>query len=224
MRTLLTLFLALCATGIMAQGIVDREVGDFHEIKVYDLIEVNLIKSDENRILIKGKNTQDINFVNKDGVLKLKMPLEKKFQGEDTFIEVYYTDIRVIDANEGARIIGNELFVQDRIELRAQEGSEIEIGLQVQDAKIRAVTGGIINASGIATNQVIVLNTGGVFEGRNLKTDYTNIRVSAGGEAELFAAEEVEVQIRAGGDVRIYGDPQRVNKDVMMGGRVYFLD
>ena len=224
MRTLLTLFLALCATGIMAQGIVDREVGDFREIKVYDLIEVNLIKSDENRILIKGKNTQDINFVNKDGVLKLKMPLEKKFQGEDTFIEVYYTDIRVIDANEGARIIGNELFVQDRIELRAQEGSEIEIGLQVQDAKIRAVTGGIINASGIATNQVIVLNTGGVFEGRNLKTDYTNIRVSAGGEAELFAAEEVEVQIRAGGDVRIYGDPQRVNKDVMMGGRVYFLD
>lgn len=135
MRTLLTLFLALCATGIMAQGIVDREVGDFREIKVYDLIEVNLIKSDENRILIKGKNTQDINFVNKDGVLKLKMPLEKKFQGEDTFIEVYYTDIRVIDANEGARIIGNELFVQDRIELRAQEGSEIEIGLQVQDAK-----------------------------------------------------------------------------------------
>ncbi len=224
MRTLLTLFLALCATGIMAQGIVDREVGDFREIKVYDLIEVNLIKSDENRILIKGKNTQDINFVNKDGVLKLKMPLEKKFQGEDTFIEVYYTDIRVIDANEGARIIGNELFVQDRIELRAQEGSEIEIGLQVQDAKIRAVTGGIINASGIATNQVIVLNTGGVFEGRDLKTDYTNIRVSAGGEAELFAAEEVEVQIRAGGDVRIYGDPQRVNKDVMMGGRVYFLD
>ena len=224
MRTLLTLFLALSATGIMAQGIVDREVGDFREIKVYDLIEVNLIKSDENRILIKGKNTGDINYVNKDGVLKLRMPLEKKFQGEDTFIEVYYTDLRVIDANEGAQIIGNELLVQDRIELRAQEGSIIEIGLEVRDAKIRAVTGGIINASGIATNQEIVLNTGGIFEGRDLKTDYTNIRVSTGGEAELFAFEEVDVQIRAGGDVRVYGAPPRVNKDVMMGGRIYFLD
>jgi hypothetical protein len=211
-------------TGLTAQGIVDREVGEFREIKVYDLIEVNLIKSDENRILIKGRNTQDINFANKDGVLKLRMPLEKKFQGEDTFIEVYYTDLRIIDANEGARIIGNEQLVQDRIELRAQEGAQIEIGLDVRDAKIRAVTGGIITASGIATNQVITLNTGGIFEGRDLKTDYTGIRVSTGGEAELFASKEVDIQIRAGGDVRVYGDPQRVNKNTMMGGRIYFLN
>jgi hypothetical protein len=211
-------------TGLTAQGIVDREVGEFREIKVFDLIEVNLIKSDENRILIKGRNTQDINFVNKDGVLKLRMPLEKKFQGEDTFIEVYYTDLRIIDANEGARIIGNEQLVQERIELRAQEGAQIEIGLSVQDARIRAVTGGIVTASGIATNQVITLNTGGIFEGRDLKTDYTGIRVSTGGEAELFASKEVDIQIRAGGDVRVYGDPQSVNKDTMMGGRIYFLN
>ncbi|MGA9239240.1 head GIN domain-containing protein [Robiginitalea sp.] len=224
MRTLLVLFFALSMTGLTAQGIVDREVGEFREIKVFDLIEVNLIKSDENRILIKGRNTQDINFVNKDGVLKLRMPLEKKFQGEDTFIEVYYTDLRIIDANEGARIIGNEQLVQDRIELRAQEGAQIEIGLSVHDAKIRAVTGGIVTASGIATNQVITLNTGGIFEGRDLKTDYTGIRVSTGGEAELFASKEVDIQIRAGGDVRVYGDPQRVNKDTMMGGRIYFLN
>ena len=140
MRTLLVLFFALSMTGLTAQGTVDREVGEFREIKVFDLIEVNLIKSDENRILIKGRNTQDINFVNKDGVLKLRMPLEKKFQGEDTFIEVYYTDLRIIDANEGARIIGNEQLVQDRIELRAQEGAQIEIVLIFRDAKIRAVT------------------------------------------------------------------------------------
>lgn len=224
MRTLLVLFFALSMTGLTAQGIVDREVGEFREIKVFDLIEVNLIKSDENRILIKGRNAKDINFVNKDGVLKLRMPLEKKFQGEDTFIEVYYTDLRIIDANEGARIIGNEQLVQDRIELRAQEGAQIEIGLRVQDAKIRAVTGGIVTASGIATNQVITLNTGGIFEGRDLKTDYTGIRVSTGGEAELFASKEVDIQIRAGGDVRVYGDPQSVNKDTMMGGRIYFLN
>ncbi len=224
MRTLLVLFFALTMTGLTAQGIVDREVGEFREIKVYDLIEVNLIKSDENRILIKGRNTQDINFANKDGILKLRMPLEKKFQGEDTFIEVHYTDLRIIDANEGARIIGNEQIVQDRIELRAQEGAQIEIGLNVQDAKIRAVTGGIIMASGIATNQVITLNTGGIFEGRDLKTDYTGIRVSTGGEAELFASKEVDIQIRAGGDVRVYGDPERVHKDTMMGGRIYFLN
>ena len=219
----MSLFL-FAGLALSAQGTIDREVGEFHEIKVYDLIEVNLIQSDVNRILIKGKNTGDINFVNKDGVLKLRMPLEKKFRGEDTFIEVYYTDLRTIDANEGAQIVCNEMLEQDRIELRAQEGAQIEIGMTVRDAQIRAVTGGIIRASGLATNQVIKINTGGIFEGRELKTDTSSIKVSTGGEAELYASAEVDIQIRAGGDVHVYGDPKKVYKDTMFGGRIYFRD
>jgi hypothetical protein len=224
MRTLLCGLFLVTGLTLSAQGTIDREVGEFHEIKVFDLIEVNLIHSEENRILIKGKNTGDINFVNKDGVLKLRMPFEKKFRGEDTFIEVYYTDLKTIDANEGAQIVCNEQLEQDRIELRAQEGAQIEIGMKVRDAQIRAVTGGIIRASGLATNQVITINTGGVFEGRDLKTDFSSIKVSTGGEAELFATAEVDIQIRAGGDVHVYGDPKKVHKDTMFGGRIYFLD
>ncbi|EAR14366.1 hypothetical protein RB2501_03040 [Robiginitalea biformata HTCC2501] len=207
-----------------AQQMIDREVGNFHEIKVFDLIEVNMIRSDENRIVIKGDRAGDIEFVNRDGVLKLRMEFDKKFRGEDTLIEVYYTDILVVDANEGARITCNEMIEQDRIELRAQEGARIEVGMKVRDAEIRAVTGGMVYASGLATNQVITLNTGGIFEGRDLETETSSIRVSAGGEAELFAREEVDIQIRAGGDVYVYGNPKRVQKDRIFGGRIYLKD
>lgn len=224
MRTLVLALMLSAGSAALAQRTIDREVGDFHEIKVFDLIEVNLIQSDENRILIKGENTEDIHFVNRDGVLKLRMELEKKFTGEDTFIEVYYTDLKVIDANEGARVVTNALVEQDRIELRAQEGAQIEIGMQVRDADIRAVTGGIVKASGLAQNQVIRINTGGIFEGRELKTDYSDIRVSAGGEAELYASEAVDIEIRAGGDVYVYGNPRRITKDRMFGGRIYIRD
>ncbi|MBC2838952.1 head GIN domain-containing protein [Robiginitalea sp. SC105] len=224
MRTLIIALMVLGLGTVRAQQIIDREVGDFHEIKVFDLIEVNLIKSDENRILIKGDRSSEIEYVNRDGVLKLRMEFDKKFRGEDMLIEVYYTDIRVLDANEGSRIVCNELVEQDKIELRAQEGARIEIGMKVRDAEIRAVTGGMVYASGLATNQVITLNTGGIFEGRDLKTDYSSIRVSAGGEAELFASEEVDIRIRAGGDVYVYGNPNQVHKDRIFGGRIYLKD
>lgn len=207
-----------------AQRMIDREVGNFHEIKVFDLIEVNMIRSDQNRIVIKGDRAGDIEFVNRDGVLKLRMEFDKKFRGEDTLIEVFYTDIQVVDANEGARITCNEMIEQDRIELRAQEGARIEVGMKVRDAEIRAVTGGMVYASGLATNQVVTLNTGGIFEGRDLKTETSSIRVSAGGEAELFAREAVDIQIRAGGDVYVYGNPERVQKDRIFGGRIYLKD
>ena len=224
MKQLLALCLALTAFNTFSQRIIDREVGEFKEIKVFDLIEVNLIKSDENRILIKGDHVDDIVWVNKDGKLKLRMQLEKKFQGEDTFIEVYYTDLGIIDANEGARIVCNELVKQDRIVLKAQEGAKIKIGMDVRDADMRAVTGGIIEASGIAENQVVVLNTGGIFEGRGLKTAVASIRVSAGGEAEMYVSEKVDINIRAGGDVYVYGNPREVNKNTLVGGRIVIND
>ena len=155
------------------------------------------------------KEGADPNFVNKDGVLKLRMPLEKKFRGEDTFIEVYYTDLKTIDANEGAQIVCNEQLEQDRIELRAQEGAQIEIGMKVRDAQMRAVTGGIIRASGLATNQVITINTGGVFEGRDLKTDFSSIKVSTGGKQNSLQPQRWIFRFEPGGMYTFTGTRKR---------------
>ena len=224
MKQILTACLLLVTIAGFSQRIVDKEVGDFNEIKVYDLIEVNLIKSDENRILIKGERVDEIKFVNKDGVLKLRMQLDKKFRGEDTFIEVYYTDLDIIDGNEGARIVANELIEQDRIEVRAQEGASIRLGLEVDNIDIRAVTGGIVEASGRATNQFIVINTGGIVEAKDLRTEKASVKISAGGEAELFVSEKVDINVRAGGDVYVYGNPREVNKNTFAGGRIYIQD
>lgn len=219
--TPLFLLAALCSFG---QRIIDTEVGDFDKIKVFDLIEVNLIQSDENRILIKGLNVDDIVWNNRDGVLKLRMQLDKKFRGEDTLIEVYYEGLKVIDGNEGAQITCNELVSQDRIELRTQEGAKIHIGMEVDHVDVRAVTGGIVEASGLAKSQSIVLNTGGIFEGRELRTSSTQVKISAGGEAEVFAKNDVDIKIKAGGDVQVYGRPKYVNKNTFVGGRVYMVD
>ena len=94
------------------------------------------------------------------------------------------------------------MVIKDKLVLKTQEGAQIKIGMEVDDVEIRAVTGGIIEAAGIAKNQVIVINTGGVFEGRELKTSTTSVKISAGGEALLSASERVDINVRAGG--RIY--------------------
>lgn len=224
MKKIYALSLLLLPLMMFSQRIIDREVGNFNEIKVFDLIEVNLIQSDENKIMIKGWNVDDIKWANKNGVLKLRMQLDKKFQGEDTMIEVYYTNLDVIDGNEGAKITCNELVKKSKIELRAQEGAKIHIGMDVDYADIRAVTGGIVEASGLAKNQTVVLNTGGIFDGRDLRTANTDIKISAGGEADVFASEVVDIDVKAGGDVNVYGKPKKVYKKTFVGGRIHIVD
>lgn len=224
MKCLSTIVLSLCAFIVFGQRIIEKEVGDFHTIKVFDLIEVNLIQANENKILIKGQNTEDIVFANRDGVLKLRMKLDKKFTGENTVIEVFYQDIELVDANEGAVITLNEMITQNNITLKSQEGAKIIAGLKVEYLEIRAVTGGIVAASGTANLQNVVINTGGIYEARNLKTEKTDIKISAGGEAEIHAREKVEIDIKAGGDIIVFGNPNQVYKKTFVGGRIQMVD
>lgn len=216
--------LALVVCSAQAQRTITKDVGDFTTLKVYDLIEINLIKSDENKVVIKGDNTDDVRVINQNGKLKLRMEIDTRFDGSRTFIEVYYTRIKTIDSNEGARIVVNQIIEQNEIDLRAQEGGMIRVGLDVERADIKAVTGGIIEATGLAGSQEISLNTGGVFEGMDLRTKRTKIGIMAAGEAEINASELVDLKITAGGDIYIYGNPREIDEKRIAGGRVKVMN
>ncbi len=220
MKRTLSIVILLITTQIFAQNPLDKEVGDFNEVKVYDLIEVNLIKSNENKVVITGDDIQDVEVLNKDGKLKIRMAFDKSFNGQRTFVAVHYKNLDIIDGNEGARITSNELIEQDEITIKAQEGARIRVGLNVKKANIRAVTGGIVKTEGKADSQEIALNTGGIYEGKSLETKNTKVTIRAAGEAEVNASDLVDAKMRAGGELYIYGQPNSVKEDRMFGGRI----
>lgn len=224
MKKILTLCLILVSTTVFSQRTISKDVGDFNELKVYDLIEVNLIQSSENKVVIKGENTDDVKIINQNGKLKLRMETDTRFQGANTFIEVYFTSIETIDVNEGASIMGNAIIKQDEMELKAQEGGKIKVGLDVDRVVIKAVSGGIIQVSGRSKSQEIKLNSGGVYKGRELITKRTKIGITAAGEADVYASEKVEVRITAGGDVNIYGNPKEIDEKRLAGGRIKIMN
>jgi hypothetical protein len=208
----------------VAQNPIETVVSDFDTIKSYDLVTVNLVKSLENKIIISGRDAQDVEYVQKNGVLKIRMRAEKIFDGLETFVHVYYKELAVIDANEGSLIVSNELLEQDRLEIRVQEGATVTAGLTVKNLDIRAVTGGIVQLSGQVEDQIVVVNTGGIVENALLTTDYTKVKVQAGGEVAVYATQRVDISVRAGGDVMVYGNPLKVKKKTLLGGRIEIVD
>lgn len=220
MKTLVKVFILFITTIISAQNPVEKTVGDFSELKVYDLIEVELIKSNKNKVVITGENKEDVIINNKNGTLKIKMKLEEAYDGNETKVILYYTSIDVIDVNEGAKVHSEDTIKQFEIDLRAQEGGKITVPVNVSYTNIKAVTGGIINASGKSKSQNISISTSGSFNGSEFKTDKTEVSIKAAGEAYVNASKIVDVKIRAGGDVYIYGDPETVNESKVLGGRI----
>ena len=54
--------------------------------------------------------------------------------------------------------------------------------------------------------------------------DWLPTFLAAAGEADVNASDFVDIRIRAGGDVFIYGNPERVDESRVIGGRIKRMD
>lgn len=219
-----TLFFLFSCFLVGSQTPVSKSIGDFSELKVYDLINVELVESNENKIEITGEETSNVLIVQKNDVLKIKMVLNKPFSGKRTFVKLFYKKIDIIDVNEGAKVVSKSLFKQYELELKAQEGGEISVITDTKLLSIKTVTGGIINASGTTDSQNITIRTGGVYEGSSLQALNSEIKIKAGGVADVKSSQLIEVRIVAGGDLIIHGKPKNIKQTKIVGGRIIYKD
>lgn len=224
MKQFLTTLFLFISVITYSQNPKELNVGDFTTVKVFDLIHISLVKDQESKVIITGEDAEFVEIINKNGILKVRMKFDRAFNGTKTFVAVHYKNIDVIDGNEGSKIYANELIEQNQIELKAQEGAVLKIGLNVKKLIVRAVSGGIIEPKGRAETQEITVNTGGAFEGRDFDTKKTYLKVRAAGKANIKASELADVKITAGGDVNIYGNPKKINKKQTFGGRIKIKD
>lgn len=218
MKKILVLTAILIAQINYAQ--VTKNLGDFDEVKVFDRISVELVPSDENRIVISGNRSSDVEVVNNNGQLKIRMKLEKLLSGEEINAVLYTRGIKGIDATEGAYVSSNATIEQDELDLDAKEGAQIKLKVGVRELDVRAVTGAKIMLSGTADDQEITIGTGGIVEAAGLVTTRTDVEIKAGGEAEVNASEKVDADIKAGGNIVIYGNPRIVNEKTTLGGTI----
>ena len=204
----------------IAFGQVEKNVGDFTKVTSFDQIDVYLVKSNENKVVIDGKEANEVELVNKSGELKIRMPLEKILGGDHISVTVYFNNLSAVEANEGSRIACGDKIKATSFEIKAKEGSQIRLTLEVGKLNVRVANGSTINLEGSADNQDVLVNSGGIFEAKNFKTNQTVIALNAGGEADIYATDLVEAKVRAGGDITIYGKPKQINQTVIAGGSI----
>jgi len=216
-------FLTFVTCSIFSIGIAQNEkkVGDFNKVTAFDQIDVNLIASSENKVILTGANSQEVELVNKNGELKIRMPLTKTMQGDDVSATVYYKKLDAVEANEGSRIYSKDEISAINFDIICKEGSEIKLtNLQADRLAVRVTQGSIVTIQGTVKNQDILSNSGGKYDGQDCKTQQTVVTVNAGGMAHVYATDLVDAKTRAGGEIKIYGKPKQINEKKIAGGTI----
>lgn len=214
----IVLILLVFSTVAFAQEI--KNVGDFDKVTSFDRIDVFLIPSDENKVQLDGKNKEEVELVNKNGELKIRMPFLKMLDGDNISVTVYYKKITAVEANEGSRIACGDIIKSVTFDVIAKEGSEVKLILDVEKLNVRTANGSKVELEGSASIQDVLVNSGGIYEAEKLESQITTVSCNAGGEAAIFATNIVDAKVRAGGNITIYGKPKQINQKVIAGGTI----
>jgi len=204
----------------VAFGQTEKKVGDFNKVTAFDQIDVFLIPAGENKVVLDGNDADEVELVNKNGELKIRMPLTKMLAGDNISVTVYFKNLTAVEANEGSRIACGDKIKATAFDIIAKEGSEVKLILEVSKLNSRVANGAKITLEGKAQNQEVLVNSGGIYEAETFKTSQTTITGNAGGIAEIYATDLVEAKVRAGGDITIFGKPKQINQKVIAGGTI----
>lgn len=205
----------------VAQEKVTMNLGDFHILKTYRGLQVELIKSDSPKVIIDGNRSSEVTVKNNNGTLKISMSITHTFSADDVMVYLYYSDeIDVIDANEGSNIYSDEVLKQEKLTTKVQEAGRIKLEIDTQQLDVTVVTGGQIKLKGTSTNQNVKANTGGIYKGERLDTEYTTVASYTGGMADVKASKLVDAKASTGGTISIIGEPEELKKSESLGGYV----
>ena len=72
---------------------VEKEVGDFNKVTSFDNIDVTLEASNETKVIITGTDAEKVEIVNKNGELKIRMPINRLMDGDNISATVFYKKI-----------------------------------------------------------------------------------------------------------------------------------
>lgn len=197
-----------------------KNVGDFNKVTSFDRIDVFLIPSDENKVQLDGKEAEEVELVNKNGELKIRMPLTKLLDGDNISVTVYYKKLTAVEANEGSRITCGDKISSVVFDVIAKEGSEVKLILDAEKLNVRTANGSKVTLEGTADIQDVLANSGGIYEAEKLTSQITTVSCNAGGEAAIFATNIVDAKVRAGGEITVFGNPKQITKKIVAGGTI----
>ena len=220
-RFLLTLL--IIPSLLVSQEEINRNLGEFTKLSIYDGINVELIKSDENKVEASGENTRFVVVKNKNGNLKIRLNVQKRFSGDRTMVKLYYKNIYSFIAHEGSNIFSKDTIKQADLKIKGHTGSRIDIPVELNSISVTSTAGAKITLRGSSTYLEASSATGSEINARNMVIEDGEVSALSGSMIDVRAETSLEAIARIGGVINVHSKTERITEKVSLGGSVIYL-
>ncbi|ELR69107.1 hypothetical protein C900_05496 [Fulvivirga imtechensis AK7] len=219
------MFLLLIAFSSYAQKSEVREVAPFSEIGLSTAGVVYLTQGSTQKVELKGSSEilEKIETEVRGGKLIIKHEGTGWFNwSKNDDLEIYITinKIEGLSVSSSGKIIGQNKFKTDRLELSVSGSGKIEAQTDSDDLDISISGSGKIELGGTASAVEASISGSGKIRAENLKARSYKVRISGSGSCEVYAEESIDARISGSGSIYYKGEPKHINSSTSGSGRI----
>lgn len=225
---LLALICCLPVSLIAQRQAVNLE--SFSAIDVFGPFDVELIRSDNNRVELeyKGIDSEDVVAGVSRNTLKLKLRNRHYFHDWNSDskwdqyirVKVYYTDIDEIKAQAGAIVSASDQLKSKNLAIDCGMGAEVSLDVLSKNLYLKSSMGAVARLSGRTEYLDVKSSMGGIIKGRELQSKSAYIKASMGAEVFVSVSDEIEVSAGMGAVVDYLGRPSVRHTNTNFGAEV----
>ncbi len=212
-------------SGVKGNGnvtIEDRTLNDsFSTIKASEGLDVYLTQGNETSITVEAdENLHDIILTDiEDGVLKIHC---KENIGRSTSKKIFvsFKDISSIISTSGSDVYSENTISADELDLKSTSGSDMKLDVDTNILNCKSSSGSDLKLSGKTRTLIAEASSGSDIKAGNLKAESSQVKATSGADITVNTSKELTAKASSGGDIKYYGNPEKVNKTDSPSGNI----
>jgi len=221
-RSFVVLFVLLACFSLNAQKTEERPVSSFDKLDVFGNIVVDLIKGNQEKVVVESQEIALDRITTKmDGKsLKISMAADLCSSEKTVRILITYVQLYEIRSKGGADIRSDVPITADRLVYEAVTGGNIYVDVNVKALEASVGQGSLISISGKASSEEINVNSGGIFSGYDMECDEVNVNATTKAKAKVYAGKTLNARATTGGWIGYQGHPAQKIVKTSLGGKI----
>ena len=221
--TLLSLTLFSCNfdinmnSGVRGNGnvqIEERTVNQtFTAIKATEGLNVYLTQGNSESITVEAdENLHELIITEViDGVLKIHTT-ENIGKSTVKKVMVSFKDISAITSTSGSDVYSTNTISANHLKLKSTSGSDMKLDVNTSILECKSTSGSDLKLSGKTEKLIAEATSGSDIKASNLVAESSQVKATSGADISVNTSKELTAKATSGGDIRYYGNPEKVNK------------
>lgn len=207
------------------RGSETRKVKNFSKISASAGVDVILIQGNKEEAIVEA-DSDIMEYVKTevDGET-LELTLKRRsffnsWRNRKVKITVYYKNINGISSSAGADVNTENTLKGKILGVSVSSGADVDLEVDVETIAVSTSSGSDADIRGKTDNVKCSASSGSDINCKNLDAKHGKASVSSGADIELTATKSFSGSASSGGDIDVYGNPERFNKNTSSGGDI----